>query len=183
MTAFRIIIVFLAMVLSPGLARAESAITKGIANAYYKNCISRDDQRMSDSAQSALCSCSAAQMIEKMSIEEVFRMKKELGPGRIEYDKMLTEVYGPCMEVPVEETLYNECMNDSKVEQFYLRDKNKLCRCTSQKSARYLADNGVNVMTYLLKDAPAMEDPMDYILNDGRFRQQAYNNLYVCFKQ
>jgi hypothetical protein len=138
---------------------------------------------MSDSAQDSLCSCSAAKFMEIMNLEEVVAMKKEPGPGRVEYNKMLREVYGPCMQAPVEERLFEECSNDRQVKEFLLRDPAKLCRCTSMRSGNYLADKAPEIMTRLLKQNPAMVDPLEYILDDQIFRQAAYGTLYDCLRQ
>ncbi len=163
-------------------AYGQTEISRGVANAYYQNCISRDDPRMSDSAQDSLCSCSAAKFMEIMSLEEAVAMNKTPGPGRVEYNKMLTQVYGPCMQAPIEDVLYQECTNDRHVKEFLLRDTARLCRCTAMRSANVIAADGPQMVTRLLKHIPDVTDPMEHMLNDQMFRQKAYANLYECLR-
>lgn len=183
-----LLVILTLFLLIPGAAMAEASaeapakISKRVANAYYENCVSRDDPRMSDSAQNSLCSCSAAKFMEIMSLEEVVAMKKEIGPGRIAYNKMLREVYGPCMQAPIEEVLYEECSNDRHVKEFLLRDTTRLCRCTATRTGNVLAAEGAAIITRLLVQNPDMADPMNYILQDQIFRQKAYGNLYECLR-
>ena len=175
-----LLILFLA---APNMVTAQTLVSNGMAKAYYQNCVSRDDKRMSDSAQDLLCTCTAAKTQEKMSVEEIFAMKKEPGPGRIEYDKMLKEVYAPCMQFPIEETLYHECTNDREIKEFMLRDVSKLCRCTSKRAAEYVDAEGSYIMSYLLRNTPNIVDPLNYILGDSSFRKHAYQYLYSCLEE
>lgn len=160
--------------------QGKTTISRGVANAYYQNCMSHDDKRMSESAQESLCSCAAAKAMERMTVEEIFSMKREKGPGRIEYNKMLTEVYAPCMQAPIEETLFNECSNDAHVKEFMLRDIPTLCRCTAMKSGSLIATSGPEIMENLLRKDPGIVDPLENILQDMGFRKRAYDNLYNC---
>lgn len=165
-----------------GQIAGHSTISKGLANSYYKNCNANDDPRMSDNAQDSLCGCTAAKIMDVMSAEEIAGMTTNIGPGRIAYNKMLTTVYGPCMQAPVEEILYQECMNDKNIKEFMLRNTPMLCRCTAYGSGRTLIRESTEIMPRLLKGYPNMTDPLDYILADRVFRQKAYANLYECLR-
>ena len=174
------IIVLMVMLCVSIPALAETPVSQNVANTYYQTCMSRDDTRLSDETQDAMCSCTSARLMVAMNIEDIGAMKAEPGPGRTAYNKMMMDVYGPCLEYPIKEQLYNECMSDRKIKNFALRDQNALCRCTSEKTALPLSTEGTEMMRTMLQRRPNLVDPMDSVLNDQGFREQAYNNLYSC---
>lgn len=168
------------LMLVPIPAAAQTPLSKSMANAYYQNCISRDDHRMSETAQDELCSCAAAMAFQNITVEDVSVMKRTLGPGRAEFNKMLVTSYGPCLQAPVEEILFNECMADKHVKEFMLRDTATLCRCTASRSGKVVAEEGSLMTQSILKQSPEMTDPLDLFLEDRTFRAKAYANLYQC---
>lgn len=176
----RLFLLTLFCVLGTAPAMAQTAVSREAANAYYQNCMAKDDPRMTDLAQEGLCSCTAARMMTALTMEDIAAMTPEPGLGRIPFNKMLTEVYGPCMQYPVEDQLNKECMNDTKVNQFALRDQGALCRCMAGRSGQLLSTEGAVIMRDVLARNPNLADPMDAILSNASFRQRAYENLYSC---
>lgn len=158
----------------------STPIPQSTANAYYANCMSRKVDRMSDDDQQNLCSCSAAKMMSTMSLEELTVMSPEKGPGRAAYDKMMTQVYGPCLHTPVQDQLYNECMSDPKIKDFAIKDQAGLCHCTSQKSGDDFANGASQLIAVILKNDPKVTDMYSAVLNNNTFRGQAYQNLFSC---
>lgn len=162
-------------------ALAQTAIGGGTANAYYQACMDRADERMSLSAQESLCSCASARMMVMMSVQELATMNPDpKHPGRAAYNKMLMNVYGPCMQHPVEERLTGECERDRHIRAFSLRDPGALCRCMAQQTGTTFEQNAPDIVRRLLYFLPGMEDPLEPIMNDATFRQRAYDNLYAC---
>ncbi len=176
------IIAFMLVVI-PVTAMAQTAITSETANAYYKKCMENDDQRMSDESQESLCSCTAVKMMSVVTEEDLARMSPAPGPGRASYDKMLADAYGPCMQLPVEDQLFGECMKDSKIKQFALRDQSALCRCMAKNSTRMLAVEAPNMMREKLQKTPDLKDAFDPLAYDPDLRGRAYDNLFLCLKE
>lgn len=172
--------VILLAILFSNTALAATPVSQQTANAYYQSCISRADERMSLSAQEGLCSCAAARMVTTMTLEDLVQMKPESGPGRAAYNKMLAEVYGPCMQFPIEDELHNECMRDSKIKQFALRDQGALCHCMAKKTGALMPDQAPGLMRNIIKHNPGISDPFKALLNNQTLREQAYNNIYSC---
>jgi hypothetical protein len=170
---------FLIAFFTAPLATAQG-ITPEHANQYYQTCMAVDDQRMTADAQEALCSCTAARLPMVMTENDILTMNPEPGhAGRPAYDKMIAYVYGPCMQYPIQDKLMHECLNDSKIENFALRDPGAVCLCMATRTGDMLgnSETGTQIITELLRRNPGMQDPYDFILNDGRFRQYAYDML------
>lgn len=176
-----IVLVLSALCLLVGTSPAQAEpVSQDTANAYYKACMAPDDERMSDEAQQALCGCTAAQMMLVMTAEDIATMSPKPGPGRAAYDKMLVNAYGPCMQFPVEENVYDGCMRDGHIKKFALKDQGKLCRCLSTKTTETLPVDAPKIMRSTLKAAPGMTDPYDAIAYNRELRQRALDNLTPC---
>lgn len=171
---------FLAM---PFAAKAQTAISNETANAYYRQCMANDDPRMNEDSQQSLCSCASAKMMTVLTNEDMEILSPEPGPGRAAYDKMLANAYAPCMQVPVEEQLYRECMNDTKIRQFALRDQSALCTCMARKTTHMLPVEAPAMMRRALQEDPDLRDAFDSLHGNSEFRKAAYNNLFSCLHE
>ena len=174
---------FFLILLAPSVSMAQTPVSEQVANAYYETCASRDDPRLSDESQEALCSCMSVKMMSAMTLEDLAAMKPAVGPGRTAFDKMLTEVYAPCMKIPTQDVLHRQCMNDRKVQQFSLRDPDRLCRCTAGRMGEYLDKEAQPTMHLILRYHPDITDPMDFMLNNVSMRQRAEDFLFACLKE
>ena len=116
-----------------------------------------------------------------MTLEDIAGMNdKPATPGRVAYDKMLTAAYGPCMAIPVQEQLTKECMTDSRINQFGLRDKNAMCQCMGRKSASFIDQEGPAIVKQILERNPATTDLYAAFMDDQTVRQNAYDNVTAC---
>lgn len=169
----------LCLLVTSAPARAEP-VSQDTANDYYKACMTPDDERMSDDAQESLCGCTSAQMMLVMTAEDIKTMSPKPGPGRAAYDKMLAEAYGPCMQIPVEEDIYNGCMKDGHIKQFALKDQGKLCRCLATTTTETLPIEAPKIVRKNLKTTPDLTDPYNIIAYDADLRARALDNLTPC---
>lgn len=179
----RLALFLILIAMMPTASMAQTAVSEKIANAYYQTCMSRDDTRLSDETQDSLCSCISVRMMSALTLEDVATMSPNQGLGRPAFDKMLTTVYAPCMRTPVEDVLHQQCMNDRKIKEFSLRDPDKLCRCTATRSGDFFDIQAQDMMTSILRHAPDLSDPIDYILNDRGLRQRSADILFECLKE
>src|SRR5690606_17950523 len=129
-------------------AYAQTAVSKEMANAYYNDCAAKADPRFSPDSLSAFCSCTSVQIMEKMSVEEVQTMGQNTQEGRNMLNKMLLDVYAPCMQYPVEDMVAGECLTDKKVETLgWQGDKRALCGCMAAKTGAWFSTAGRDLMT------------------------------------
>jgi len=176
---FRILFLLLTLLAHP--SQAQTPITKDAANAYYTNCKAQSDPRLRTETQEALCACTAAQMMQKMTVEDVHMMAGNNQAGRLALNKMLLEVYAPCMNFPVQDMIYDECMNDEKVDMAGLNmDKTILCGCMGEKTGVWMATSGRALMSQILARTPNITDPIGPVMEDKTFRKQAYQNMMAC---
>lgn len=176
---FRILFILLALLSHP--SQAQTPITKDAANAYYRNCKAQSDPRLRPETQEELCACTAVQMMEKMSVQEVQTMSHNDQSGRMALNKMLVEVYAPCINFPVQDMISEECMNDPKVDMAGLKmDKAVLCDCMGEKTGAWMASAGKALMGQILAGNPNITDPIGPVMENKAFRQQAYENMMAC---
>ncbi len=180
---FAILCSLILLVAASPASQADAVSTK-TANQYFQSCMAHDDPRMSDSAQESLCGCTSAQMTLMLTSEDITAMSPAPGtPGRIAYDKMLIQAYGPCMQIPVEENFYEGCMKDGNIQKFALKDPGKLCHCLAVKTTEKLPIEAQSIVESALKKTPDLTDPYDAIAYNPDLRAKALDNLTLCLHE
>lgn len=164
--------------ISPAMA---TPITKDAANAYFQNCQAQPAQGLSPKSKEFLCACTAAKMMESMSVEDVKAMSQQNQTGRNAMNNMLINVYAPCMGAPAKDHYYNTCISNPQTK-LLGRNPQRLCGCMSDEVSTYLATNGPKVFRDLLSRNPNMVDPMTALTNDTKFQQFAQSKLMGCVR-
>ncbi len=174
-------LLLLFIVFTPFTAQATS-ISKDMANSYYSNCVSKDAPGISTKSKEFMCACTAAKMMDNMSVEDVQAMAQQNQAGRNATNKMLIDVYAPCIEFPAYDYYYNNCITDPKT-QTMTSNPQRTCSCLADQVAGYLQQNGQSVFRDILMRSPNLTDPMSALANDSRFRQFAQTKLVGCVVQ
>ena len=156
-------------------------ITKDMANNYYGSCMAKTTEGMSAESQKLLCACTAANMMNNMSVEDVKAMAQQDQNGRNATNKMVVDVYAPCIEYPAKEYYYNTCISNPQTAQMS-KNPQGLCTCLGNEMASYLKANSRAVFQDLLMRNPAMVDPMSALTSDPKFQQFAQNKLLGCVR-
>lgn len=158
-------------------------ITDETSNAFFNSCVQKRDERMTEQNQTKFCACSAAKMQENMSLEETRAMFQPGQQGRLMLNKMLTEVYAPCMNFPVQDLITANCMNDPKVASFS-KDNNPapLCTCMGKETGNWFAANGPQLLARILADNPNVTDPITPVMESNVVKQQSFKFLMRCSK-
>lgn len=154
-------------------------ITKDVANSYFQNCKAQPSQGMSDASQEFLCACTAAKMMESMSVEDVKAMSQQNQSGRNAMNNMLINVYAPCMSAPAKEFHYQACIENPQTK-LLGRNPQALCGCMAEEVASYLTTNGPQIFREILSRDPNIVDPMSALMNDTKFQQYAQGKLMGC---
>lgn len=161
-----------------------TAITKDVANAYYQNCTAAQDPHMTQESQSALCACTAAKMQATMSVEDIQTMGRNDEQGRAMLNHMLTEVYGPCMQYPVQDLVSAQCMKDPKIDMMNLKtDRGQLCGCMAENTGQWFSTKGKDLIARLLLANPNMTDPVNPVMDSADFKRASYDSLVSCLNQ
>lgn len=174
----RLLFVLIALMV-PLAAQAQTSVPKETANSYFDNCVktASPQQGLSVQAQEMLCACTAARLTQFFSMED---WKTMTGPNpaeaRIAYNKMLINVYAPCMEEPTRERYYGRCAKTQGMDQ-------KICTCASDKIAAHMAVQGPDIFTRLLAKDPNMQDPWAGLEEDAGFNNFIDTATRSCLPQ
>lgn len=180
MLPIRAIIGLALFILANGPALA-TPVSKDAANNFYLACRSAPDPRMTPETQNAMCACNAAMLMEKMSVEEVDTMKEQSQAGRDMLNKMLLEVYAPCMNYPVQDLIEAECLRNENISKAGISmSKEHICSCTANKMAEWFAKDGLELMRTTIKQHPNITDPIGPVMESQAFKSQSYSTLTSC---
>ena len=169
----------LILALAPVTAMA-TPITKQAANAYYQNCLGQPAQLgLSQQSKQNMCACTAAKMMESLSVEDVQAMSGQDQNARNALNKMMVYVYAPCMAYPAQDHYYNTCVTNPDTKKLG-KNPQKMCSCMASQVATYLNNNGQQVFQDILTRTPNIADPMSALTNDPKFQQFARSKLLGC---
>lgn len=151
-------------------------------NNYYKSCVNMSksgDNFKSPKAQETMCACTAAQMKTGMTLEDVDATKQQNEAGRMATNKMIVNVYAPCIQYPAYDYYYGVCISDPRTANMS-KNPQSMCSCLAGKVAAHLQQNGKQVFTDILTRTPYITDPMQALTNDPQFDQFAQAQLLSC---
>lgn len=177
----RLLILLFSVFWLPLSALAQTPVSKETANAYFGNCVKQQDSQFSPNAQKMFCACTAARMTQFFSMEDMKAMTGQNEAARFALNKMIINIYAPCMEEPTREYHYKACMTNPNTARL-VGDPDSLCRCSSHAIAQYVQNHGPRLFQELLLREPAMEDPMQALYNDPKFQTFAQSKLMGCLK-
>lgn len=158
-------------------AQAQTLVSKETANSYYSNCIkAAPAQGFSQTGQQMLCACTAARLTQFFTMED-WKIMNAADPAiaRPAHNKMMINVYAPCMGEPVRERYYNRCIGTQGRQQ-------QLCTCTADKLSVYVQYHGPRLLTEILGQAPHMQDPWSAIENYPEFNAYIDMAAQECLK-
>lgn len=176
-----VVLTFLGCLISIIPAHA-TPITRDAANAYFENCTAQPSNGLSSESQQHLCACTAAKMMERMTVEEVQAMSQQSEAGRRAMNYMLVKVYAPCMSYPARDHYYNNCITNPKTT-ILGGDPKKVCNCMATEVANYLGSSGPEIFADILKRNPTITDPMTALTSDSKFERFAQSKLIGCINR
>lgn len=160
------IALFFAVLFVSAATNAQTLVPKDTANQYFANCLKTSTAGLSAEGQKALCACTAARMTQFFTMEDMnAMMASDPAIARPAYNRMMVDVYAPCMGVPARERYYARCDKTSGIQQ-------QICTCTADKIAMHLQNNGSQIFSNILAINATIEDPWAALENDP-----AYNNF------
>lgn len=176
------------LLLVPFSAHAGSGsftpVSKETANVYYQNCVSQQSaQSFSQQAQGMMCACTAARLTQFFTMEDMATMTNNQSPPqaqRAAFNKMLINIYAPCMEEPTREYHYNACISNPQTSQY--GDPQTICRCMADQVATHMQVYGPRVFQDLVARNPNITDPMAELTNDPSFQTFAKSKLLACLR-
>ncbi len=174
--------VIFVMMAAASAALAQTPVPKDMANNYFANCLKApNQQQVTPQTQQMLCACTAARLTQYFTVEDMKSMADPGQVGRNALNKMLVNIYAPCMEFPAREHYYNTCMSNSATASV-TNNPQKVCGCLGDQMAMYLKVHGPSVFEQILSRNPNVTDPMQALTDDSQFQQYAQSKLLTCMK-
>lgn len=180
---FTALVSFALAVILPDIA-AATPVNKETSRNYFNNCLQERDPRMSKASQEEFCACTAATMEQSFTMEELQTMHEQEQESRDMVDKLLLEVYVPCMSYPVRDMIEMQCLDDPKVTALELKgDRGTLCDCMGVSTGTWFSAEGGALMAALIADNPEMSDPLVPVMDSRAFQNKAYEFLMKCVNE
>ncbi len=172
---------FMSVFLSPALA--GTPLTPEQANNYYQSCNAQRDQRMSEATQDAFCACTSAEMMSRFSVEDIQLMNSGEDGARDVVNRMILDIYAPCMHYPVQDLTEIGCLQDSAIEKIdAAMPRDDLCRCMGETTGHWFSTEGRALMATILEQNPTIEDPMTPLMQSAEFRTRSHENMLACLQ-
>jgi hypothetical protein len=160
--------------LSPGDPIPNEAINK-----LFKQCKSYYPRRFTPSALDVYCNCSAAatQGVLKAGEYESLQLERNRKASNPVYQKYVTQVVIPCMDIPTLDIEYFACVlrrtNDSRIENIP-----KYCQCVSGEVSKYVRKYGS--VDALLRTEHYEKDPIEALWNSEGYKETLRNSMDEC---
>ena len=144
---------------------------------YFGNCMDLRDERMSEETQAIFCECTSLQMQQNISVEEIQAMRGNDQRARNVINKVMLNVYAPCMEFPVRDLIYNKCRENK------FQASQNICSCLSEEMGKFTATSAKASLGNVLASNPNITDPMGPILESPEFVNHEKRTALSCIQQ
>ena len=136
---------------------------------------------MTASSQDAMCACNAAMMQKSFTMEDMNLMLEDSYESRTALNKMLLNVYAPCINFPLHDLLFKNCLQDRKVIRLgKVLPVEDFCGCVAENTSEWMSKEGRNIMVDVIRENPNVYDPIEPIMNHEKFTAEAMRNRTVC---
>ena len=171
---------FLALVLLAFIAQpvaAQTPVTDAQTQKFYETCSQNRDARMSVDTQNTFCKCSSIGYKNNITQEDLQDLAKGIGQdARNAMNKLVLELYAPCMEFPIRDMVFNKCTKDA------FQAGKQLCSCMATKMARYVSERGKGELATILNANPNVYDPLDAITSSAAYATQEKRIVLQCIQ-
>ncbi len=150
-----------------------------LATRYYKNCVSKSDPVLKEANLQLLCTCAAQKMMEIMTVDDIKTMATETQEGQFQRNRLLLQVYAPCMQYPARSLLYGNCVGNAEIQQT-VPGYEIACACMADRMASYVAENATTVVAQNLQANPSDSNPLQSLMGRADFKAKAQAELGEC---
>jgi hypothetical protein len=167
--------------------QAAQESIESFAKRYNENCLKKKNDILKGDDLRMLCACTASKLQEKMTVTEVETMTTDTPEGQVQRNRMVTDVYAPCMEYPSRALLMNQCNSYQdklkKAQSGQAINGEAICGCLAQNMAAYVAVNAQPILAQKLAANPADMDPLGAFLNSPEYQAQVNATFTGCIQQ
>lgn len=163
--------------LSANQVRAATPISDQMVQKFYGQCLenSKKDGTMTDSSAKSYCECTSKTMQQNMYVEDLQAMSGQDQAARNAINKVVIDVNGPCMAIPLHDKIYKKCMTDV--------GKYGMCECLASGISLELSEQTQSMMRTLLANNPNMYDPMGELMETQEYKDTERKITMSCAMQ
>lgn len=154
---------------------------KAFANQYFENCQKQQHPVLNGENLEMLCACSSAKVTQVMTTDNVKDMQQDTSEGQYQRNRLLTDVYIPCMEFPTQALLLDTCLKNPNVGQ-KMRNGAQICKCMAGGVSAYMVKEAPKYVRQALQSNPGDLDPLSTFLNSAEYQQQSQATLLACLQ-
>lgn len=193
----RILALSFALLLLTGLftgAGAQQAEDKSAQNntaeaeKFFRDCVKRPIVSTSDETDMAFCACTATQMqawldkpaqLSGPDYFQTFRTKD------LDKNAMITEIYAPCLYIPMFDISYDDCL-ESKKHRFFFNRQDLLeatCQCMAQGDSEYFQKFAKPYLELKVTEGVDILDPITEVKKDVNYYDAHYHLESNCYAE
>ena len=158
---------------------AQTKVSKDLANTYFQNCSKQSDERFSDNTQKLFCACTAVKLMDNFTVEDMQDSARPDQIGRNATNKMITQIYAPCIRFPAREYHYNTCLENPRTK-LLGSNKEQICNCSADHVSTHLERYAQSMLINIIKKTPNIVDPMQALYDDKGFQKIIQKKVLTC---
>lgn len=163
----------------------SSPVTKREAEKYYLQCVNNvlSLQQLNPYQRDYLCSCVSVGLPISISSDELKDITQNISTpaGQDALHIFLNEVYMPCALQPLQETIWNDCINRAKKNGQFAETAVDRCQCFSKQVLTYAQKMGSAETEYDLARSHAFSEPFDVLTGATGFSEVRTKSYMACF--
>lgn len=145
-------------------ALAQTPVSDQAVQAYVAGCVKQPSRTMDAATLTQFCQCSGLHIQKNMSLEEVKAQAGNDQAARNALNKVVTQVYAPCMEYPVRALVALQCKQNPETA-----GHPQVCACAADSMALYTQREAQKQLPQLLAANPNMTDPSAVFMSTPQF--------------
>lgn len=178
MKKFIIAVLALITVATAQNAIAQTPVNDQMIQNYYGSCVQQPSQTMDAQTLSQFCQCTAAHIQKNISFEDIQAQSKNDQTARNALNKIVTQVYAPCIQYPVAALVAKQCAANPQTAQ-----NPALCTCSSTQLAAYTQREAPQQLAALFAQNPNITDPSTAFMSTPQYQAAEKQIAEICSKQ
>lgn len=166
---------------APPQQQAQEENINDFAKRYYANCMAKKNPILGPAELKQLCACSAANLVQDMTVENIRTMNEPTAEGLLQRNRMILNVYTPCIQYPARALIMDSCRKNPQVRA--LPGYERLCGCVSENMGQYVRKEAPAAIAKSLEVNPQDTDPLRAMLESPEFDQASRSYLTSCIVQ
>lgn len=130
----------------------------------------------------AMCACLSSELKAVMSEKEFAAATEKTPYGYDSWRKMLTYVYGPCLQFPVRAITYDRCKNNHEYKPL-TSDITKTCTCLAERMANYAYLKAPEIIALRVEHNPYYKDPLEPFMSSAYFLEEHMKGAQSCLNK